>query len=741
MFQHGIYCNSQLNKNCISIFCYIGDIDFKDLQFNLIEYYSYLFKSKSLLNILKEKNYILSINSFEIMNAVLIQNNNVFSINIKLSDNGINNIRDILILIYKYIEIIKKEGFKEEYFNNFIKYRQNQNNKDFQKEMFYKLSLSLYSEIIENYRTFGVNQIFNFGTPINNNYSEKKLKSLLNKIKIEKTFFVANVIQKIEKISTFLEDKEIKKIKYYNLSYLYGKIPKDLQEEKEIKDLSIRRVNPYFSEKYEKDMPCYKQNINKCKELNEFDFDLEDKYKGTLLNDDKDYIIYYQIDKSSETYIVNSYIDFKFIENENIASEIIDIIIFYINDILSEINEIQTISIENFDQSSISFKIQSFTDKIKKIFIDFIELLKKEPDEILFNYSKMSIKSEIESKRNKKFYDYVFEIANKFMGGGIDKKDKFGKIIQKIDNINFEYFKNIYKYIFNEITSINIKIAGNFHINLIQELYNYLKMNIKIIPEQNNFDLEACEENDKNEQNKNIVINSQKPDSKNNNKINTPSFIINYYQKSNMPNEKDGAILIYFKYDNKYKDYMEVLKACLQNIFNIHLKFELSHSFYVKVYVTSKFLIIYEQGRYKEPTEMEDEINQVLGEAIIGFINCENYENIIQSYQLKNKEIFEKTPENLFNQFIYGNNNINNINISNNKYSKIQFPKTFYKFMQTISPIFTEPKRIAVLISRYDFPDYKYYQMMKQRIEKQNYYMINDNIDVTYTNNIKYLKK
>ena len=330
------------------------------------------------------------------MNAVLIQNNNVFSINIKLSDNGINNIRDILILIYKYIEIIKKEGFKEEYFNNFIKYRQNQNNKDFQKEMFYKLSLSLYSEIIENYRTFGVNQIFNFGTPINNNYSEKKLKSLLNKIKIEKTFFVVNAIQKIEEISTFLEDKEIKKIKYYNLSYLYGKIPKDLKEEKEIKDLSIRRVNPYFSEKYEKDIPCYKQKINKCKELNEFDFDLEDKYKGTLLNDDKDYIIYYQIDKSSETYIVNSYLDFKFIENENITSEIIDIIIFYINDILSEINEIQTISIENFDQSSISFKIQSFTDKIKKIFIDFIELLKKEPDEILFNYSKMSIKSEIE---------------------------------------------------------------------------------------------------------------------------------------------------------------------------------------------------------------------------------------------------------------------------------------------------------------------------------------------------------
>ena len=191
-------------------------------------------------------------------------------------------------------------------------------------------------------------------------------------------------------------------------------------------------------------------------------------------------IIYYQIDKSSETFIVNSYLDMEFIENENITSEIIELIKFYINDILSEINEVPTISIVKFDQSSIAFKIQSFTDNTNKIFIDFIKYLQKEPQENLFNFSKISIKAENIEKNNLLFRDYIFKIGNKFMSGGIDTKENIESFIEKIDNINFGFFKNIYSFIFNKITSINLKIAGNINLNLVQELYNYLKMKIKI---------------------------------------------------------------------------------------------------------------------------------------------------------------------------------------------------------------------------------------------------------------------
>ena len=87
----------------------------------------------------------------------------------------------------------------------------------------------------------------------------------------------------------------------------------------------------------------------------------------------------------------NIYLELKFVENENITNEAIDLIKFYINDISSEINEIPTISIVKFDKSFIAFKIQSFSDNIEKIFYEFIKYLKQEPQEYEFNYSKISM--------------------------------------------------------------------------------------------------------------------------------------------------------------------------------------------------------------------------------------------------------------------------------------------------------------------------------------------------------------
>ena len=72
---------------------------------------------------------------------------------------------------------MKKEGINKKYFYDFIKYKRNQNNKDFQKEMFN--ILTTFSNIIESYRTFGIDQIFNYGTPTFKNYNSNKLKTLL----------------------------------------------------------------------------------------------------------------------------------------------------------------------------------------------------------------------------------------------------------------------------------------------------------------------------------------------------------------------------------------------------------------------------------------------------------------------------------------------------------------------------------------------------------------------------------
>ena len=58
LYKNGFFFNSNLPTNYLFLFFNIGSINFKDLQINIFDYYSYLFKSQSLINILIENNYI-----------------------------------------------------------------------------------------------------------------------------------------------------------------------------------------------------------------------------------------------------------------------------------------------------------------------------------------------------------------------------------------------------------------------------------------------------------------------------------------------------------------------------------------------------------------------------------------------------------------------------------------------------------------------------------------------------------
>ena len=609
--------------------------------------------------------------------------------------------------------------------------------------------LTTFSNFIENYRSYGVSQIFTYGTPKYDMYDQNKLKQLLNRIKYEKSFFITNTVSKATELKTFLKSPSKRKLKYYNVDYLLGKIPNDFIKEinernYEINDkLSMRKINPYFGEKYGKVIPCYKQEINRCKELNEFDYELEDKYNGTLLANDKNYIIYYQIDKSSETYIVYSYLELQFIENDNITTEVRDIIKMYLNNKFTEINEVPTISIDKLDKSSIEFTFKTFTDNTDRIFKDFISYLKQEPNIDDFNYSKISVKAQNIEKDNVNFREYIFDIGNRFLGGGASNKKNIEEANNQIDNLNFEDFKQIYKNILNKINLVSYKIAGNIDTNLVQILSDYLKENIKIhIDDENN--LKTCEDkdndNDKditdvnmsNLQNENNIKNSDTP--KSGKKRNKFSFIVDYYQKSTMVNERDGGIFIIYRFEDIFKDYMNVLKGCLEKIVKINLRFKYSHSYHPKIYLENNFLMIFEQGRYKEPTQMEDEINEVLSGMIEGNIKCDNYKDIVKSYKLKQGKK-EKNPLSLFKKFI-GRDDFEN---EDNDYIKKKMPKSFGKFVKKISSIFTEPERYTILVTRNDMPDREFNEIMNRR--KQNAkYILNENVKIIYNNNIEFLK-
>jgi secreted Zn-dependent insulinase-like peptidase len=88
----------------------MGDIDFKDLQFNLVEYISYLFNSQSLLEVLKKAGYITNMNKISASLYVQLQNNYVITLEFTLTDEGVNNLEKVLLIIYKYTNLVKSEG-------------------------------------------------------------------------------------------------------------------------------------------------------------------------------------------------------------------------------------------------------------------------------------------------------------------------------------------------------------------------------------------------------------------------------------------------------------------------------------------------------------------------------------------------------------------------------------------------------------------------------------------------------
>ena len=203
-----------------------------------------------------------------------------------------------------------------------------------------------------------------------------------------------------------------------------------------------------------------------------------------------------------------------------------------------------------------------------------------------------------------------------------------------------------------------------------------------------------------------------------------------------MKRELDGAIFVIYRFKSELKDYMEILKNCMDAIARVNLRLEKMHSYHPKIYVENNFFMIYEQGRYKEPTIMEEEIDQLLYELLEGKITCQNYEDIVTSFKIKEEENIEKNPTNLFNEFVSGTftNDENS-----NDYLETNFPDNFKDFMEHISTVFTEPKRYTLLIFRSDINDQEYEQIIKNKKEN-NVYILNKNMKIYNTDNISILK-
>ena len=711
LYNHGIYFNSETKLNMLFVVFQFGNIDYKELQFEVIEYLTYLFNSKSLSNILIEKNYITQGISLE--NYAEIENNNVILLNIGLTEKGINELSEVLLIIYKYIEIIKKQGYERKYFENFIKYKRNKQLLDFNKNNFKDIDSNFLTKIIRNYRLYGVNQIFTDGTPSNEDYNEEKLKELLNKFQYEKSFFVFNVINKTEDYlsDTFLESPTIKTLKYFNRDYLYGKIPETLKDKIKdnaynISNLYIREINELLSEKYEKVIPCYKHTPNNCNDLNEFDYEHNETYTGSRLNEDSNIRTIYQIDKSSESFLVLIYLQFHLPNQE--YNEPLYYYLLYSK--LIEINEPGMIKISLIKDSILTIQIKCFNDNIEKIYEKLIEILKILPNDIEINYLKNKLLSHIFQAEQISLADYTTNLYDEFIKG----KKTISNYDQNVEYIEemLEDFESLYEDNFlKSIESIDITMAGNIDINLVEKIYNKTKDNFSI---KENNKLLFSQSNLKNEEN---------------------SFIINYYEKSNKLDVPDNSILVKYKFEMKYLGLMVVLSSCMNAYAVPLLRFNYSDAYTPQIYVKDNFLNIYERGRYKEIDGMEDDINKVIYYMINGSLECPNYEDIVKSYIIKGDNKVDKTPEYLFEAFIEKLYPNNFKNLKKEEYLPV--PNTFEELIAEVSPIFKNPQRFTFLVVRPEISDEGFKNLINKR--KENYkYELNESINVVHTDNITY---
>ena len=706
IYKHGIYYNTYQELNLLKIYYYIGKLDYKEIKLDIIDYFGYLFKSESLFKVLKGKNYIEKEEAVILRRTDYLEDNDYFTLVTTLTEDGLKNINDVILIINKYIDIIKENGYKKEYYNNYIQYMNNQNIIKFTKDIYFKKDSYLAMRL--NYLYFDHDKILLSGDFSEANYNEDILKKYLNLINYDKSFYTINTRTKateLTHLNDILDKVTKEKYKYYDAYFMIGTFPDSLDEkvkDKNIKieNLEMRDINTYFSSKYNENVvPCYKEKSNTCEEKNEFDYDKEENYKGTQLEDERkdSYETFYQIDKSSESHLVYSYLEFSLDNLEGVTEQLLRIEKIYMQYIINELLEIQNAFGYEFDESNLklTFLFKTFSDNTEKILNRFIDLITRVPSEEDFDFSKILTISSVYEEKGQNLQTYAFRILDYVITQ--QALENYDIIIDEVNKTEYETFKNFHAEFLKSIYLIKFKIAGNINKDLVQKIHDHIKENI---------DITATPPN------KLQTLKDDQP------------VVIEFYQKSQV-NEPENAIFVLYEIPKESLEYFEIFKECFQNIALNYLRFNYTNGYTPLVMLRGQFFIIYEQGLYKEVDSMEDDINRVLLDVVEGRIDVQNFKEIYESYNLNIEAKKEKNMDNLFDDFISEEENKNSY--LNNE----AVPKSFSELVEIIKPILINPTRLSILIARNTLSDEDYKAMLLKR-SQINEYILNKNISITH---------
>ena len=338
------------------------------------------------------------------------------------------------------------------------------------------------------------------------------------------------------------------------------------------------------------------------------------------------HITYYQIDKSSESQLVYSYVKIEIINifDDDYAMKYI----YFFNEIYMKFKLIELLEIpETFESKFdipnlvLEFTFKTFSDNTQKILENFFLFFATTPSLEVFEYAKLAAIENLRKKKDIIFDKYVKNIFYKFKNKTTDLYD-IDQMINSVNSISFMLYHALqHKILYEGIKRIYLNIAGNIYKKMVEKIHK---------------DMKSCIHN-------NIRLLLEEPILQ----VDDSPSVVNYYQKSEMNVPQNGIIVVY-EFPENYTKYIEIFRGCFQAIALNYLQFNYTNAYNPSIKIENNIFQIFEQGLYKEVDEMEDDINQVLFDVFEGKINFSNYDEILESYTTLEKAKREKTLDNLF---------------------------------------------------------------------------------------------
>ena len=671
----------------------------------------------SLINLLKKENLIVNINSNVYENFLYFS---VINIKFELNEKGLENYEKIIEYFFEYINLIKNKGINEDIYNDIKKINNNKLNfkiKESISEICNDLSVNMFRFKKENllngnylHKIFDkkiINDFFDYISPLKVSIILGSKKNVLNDSKIIK--------YKSKNILPFYN-------KTFQIFYLSDEFINKLNSNQNINNFLIRSSNEYITKLNSLIYPCYKRGAT-CID-NEF-IPKKRNYNPIMpkeFNINKNFESYFKIDYSFLNPIINIKFNLISIERfENFTSidyfmmkiftNIIEIQLRNkLNDAIIADNDINIIS----NMKGIYLTIKCFSDLCDKILkqINYI-IFESELNDNLIELAKDKTLSEIKENENQLAFFKARQIFYKFIGKKIFLNGELLSIQNELKNENIKEYVIDYKQnIFSQFL-----IHGATNGMNSKKLINIFKINLNKIINKNT----TLEEYPKIYQKK---ING----------------VTTLYLKNSLKDEINHVTFIFFqigkKSDLKNILYSKIFESCIGNKFFDELRTVRQLGYIVKNYIEYLDDVIYfnilVQGSKKLPEDVEEDINSIIKE-IFEKNNCDNFIDIKNNLKFelmkiennlleRTNKIFKKIElHEDFNEednLIYELSNINSFD-------------TVIIFFKNI--MIDNPKRINIYYYGKGISDEELSNKFKN-ISKQ--YSLNNNINITYTNDI-----